>query len=340
MNTEYKDQSADAGKRRVWNHQPPIIFSALFEWPPRPKAALLALTKRWVTLTRNLLFLLFALVVYNFLLPELSVMTELSLGWIGPIYLRNIVLMMVIAGGLHLYLFTFRAQGKQLKYDPREKMEKSRKFSFRHQVYDNMFWSLVSGVSVWTGYEVLYLWGAANGIIPTFSMTDNPIGVILWMLLLPLVLSSHFYFIHRLLHWPPLFKHVHRLHHRNIHIGPWSGMAMHPIEHILYISSVLVHFVIPTNPAIVILHLIMRSLAPAFSHAGFEKLIVSDKEITDAADFHHQLHHRFFECNYGNVDTPWDKWFGSFHDGSAESTAMVQARRKKMYQAKSAVQST
>ncbi len=317
--------------KESWNHTTPVVFSPLFDWPLNPKAFVIALTKRWVTVTRNVLFLIMAALVYRYWVPDLSVMRSLSAEWVGLIFLRNFLFMVVVAGGLHLYLFTFRLQGKRLKYDAREKFDKSRKFSFRNQVWDNMFWSLASGMTVWSGYEVLYFWGLANGMVPSFAFIDHPLVFVLWLLVMPVLLSSHFFLIHRLLHWPPLYKAVHRLHHRNIHIGPWSGMAMHPVEHAIYISSVLLHFVLPSHPVILLAHLYSRCLGPAFSHAGFEKLLVKDTSVVDAADFHHQLHHRFFECNYGTVDAPWDRWFGSFHDGSAEATVRMREKRRRIY---------
>ena len=318
----------------MWNHKTPVTFSPLFDWPPNPKASLLALTKRWVTVSRNVLFLLMAWLVYRYLLQDLSHMRSLSVGWILPIFLRNILFMVVIAGGLHLYFYTSRAQGKRLKYDVRSDLEKSRKFSFRNQVWDNIFWSLAGGATVWSVYEVVYLWGLANGVVPSFTFADHPFVFVGWLLVMPILTSSHFYLIHRLLHWPPLYKWVHRLHHRNIQIGPWSGMSMHPVEHVIYISSVLVHFVIPSHPVILLVHLYSRCLGPAFSHSGFEKLLVKDTTVFDSADFHHQLHHRFFECNYGTVDAPWDRWFGSFHDGSDEATVKVREQRRRMYRNK------
>ncbi|OED37597.1 desaturase [Chromatiales bacterium (ex Bugula neritina AB1)] len=329
------DNQVTSGQRKsIWNHQTPVVFAALFDWPPRPGAAFLSVTKRWFSISRNLLFLLLAVLSYHLLTPELSSMKSLSLEWIGPIVVRNAVLMLTLAGGLHLYLFRYKKQGKKLKYDPREELEKGGKFSFRNQVHDNMFWSLSSGVAVWSLYEILYFHGVANGVIPTIAFTDHPLAFLLWLVLLPFILSTHFYLTHRLLHWPPLFQIAHKLHHRNTHIGPWSGMSMHPIEHILYISSVLLHFVIPSHPILVIMHLYTRCLAPALSHAGFEQILVKDKKLIDAADFHHQLHHRFFECNYGNPDSPWDRWFGSLHDGSDAATAMVRERRRRMYQSR------
>jgi len=313
-----------------WNHAGPVEFSPLFDWPPAPRTVLRVLTRRWITLTRSFLFLLLAIGIYHVLLPELSAFSQLSLAWIGPLYLRNVILLTVVAGSLHLYLFTFGGQGRQLKFDARASPGTGPRFAFRDQVHDNMFWSLASGVTVWSAYEVLYLWGAANGVLPMLGFTEHPIAFVVWLALLPLLFSSHFYLIHRLLHWPPMFRYVHRLHHRNVHVGPWSGMSMHPAEHVLYLSSVLVHFVIPSHPVIVLLHLYSRALGPAFSHAGFEKLLAGDREVMDAADFHHQLHHRYFECNYGNVDVPWDRWFGSHHDGSDEATARMRERQRRL----------
>ena len=272
-----------------------------------------------------------AWLVYRYTLPETSAMTSLSANWVLSVFGRNMLFMTVIAGGLHLYLFTFRAQGKKLKYDSRETQEKGRPFFFKNQVWDNAFWSLARGATIWSLYEVAYLWGYANKVLPHFAITAKPWLFAAWLLLLPVLTSSHFYFVHRFLHWPPLYKRVHRVHHRNIHIGPWSGMSMHPVEHVLYISSVLIHLVVPSHPIVVLLHLYSRCLGPAFSHSGFEKFLIKEKAIFDAADFHHQLHHRFFECNYGTVDAPWDWWFGSYHDGSDQATARVREQRRRLH---------
>ena len=41
-------------------------------------------------------------------------------------------------------------------------------------------------------------------------------------------------------------------------------------------------------------------------------------------NFHHQLHHRYFNCNYGNEFVPCDRWFGSEHDGTPEATQKMR----------------
>lgn len=89
--------------------------------------ALLAMTMRWVTVTRNMLFLVMAVCVYHFFLPDMAQMSTLSLQWIVMVFVRNALLITLIAGGLHLFLFTFRSQGNKLKFDHREQLEKTKK---------------------------------------------------------------------------------------------------------------------------------------------------------------------------------------------------------------------
>jgi sterol desaturase/sphingolipid hydroxylase (fatty acid hydroxylase superfamily) len=44
--------------------------------------------------------------------------------------------------------------------------------------------------------------------------------------------------------------------------------------------------------------------------------------------FFHYLHHRYFECNYGNPTLPFDRWFGTFHDGSEAAHAAMRRKRR------------
>lgn len=92
----------DSGKRETWNHTTPVVFSPLFDWPLNRKGIITSIFKRWVTITRNVLFLGMAILVYRFLIPEISTMQTLSLDWVGPLFLRNYLFMLITAGGLHL----------------------------------------------------------------------------------------------------------------------------------------------------------------------------------------------------------------------------------------------
>merc|ERR1711871_468691 len=61
----------------------------------------------------------------------------------------------------------------------------------------------------------------------------------------PLWRDFHFYFAHRFLHIRCLYKFVHVLHHRNKEIEPWSGLCMHPIEHLYFCMCCTIH--VPSN---------------------------------------------------------------------------------------------
>ena len=213
----------------------------------------------------------------------------------------------------------------------RDAVRRARSFTFGNQVYDNMFWSIASGVTQWTIYECLILWSMANGYAPVMTWSDSPLLFLGWFLLIPIYTSLHFYFVHRFLHWPPLYRLAHALHHRNANVGPWSGLSMHPIEHLIYLSSTLIHVVLASHPIHLFYHLYWNTLGAAMTHSGYEGLLVKDKNRLELGSFYHQLHHRYFECNYGNPPMPWDKWFGSFHDGSPEATERVRERRRRMH---------
>ena len=99
---------------------------------------------------------------------------------------------------------------------------------------------------------------------------SHPVYWALWLCAIPFWREFHFYWIHRAIHWPPLYRTVHYLHHKNINPGPWSGLAMHPVEHLLYFSVVLIHWVVPSHPIHFLFNAQHTALTPAGGHHGFE----------------------------------------------------------------------
>ena len=317
---------------RGWNHLPelPLRVSPLFTWPPNPIEAARWLWNSWFLISERLIIAGIAFVSYFWFQPPLEQTRTLAFNWIAQIYLRNFLLLLIVAGVLHLWFYTFSKQGDKLKYDTRPLMTNGRQFSLGGQIRDNMFWSLGSGVFFWTAYEVLMFWALANGYVPLLSWAANPVWFIALFLLIPLWESFYFYWIHRMIHLPFLYKHVHSLHHRNINVGPWSGMSMHPVEHAIYLGSVFIHLIVGAHPVHILYHLQYFTLTAVTTHTGFQGLLMKDRNRLNLGTFHHQMHHRYFECNYGGLEMPWDKWFGSFHDGTVEAHQIMQERRKKI----------
>ena len=316
---------------REWHYHPefPIDNNPLFSWPIRWKDAAVYYRDGWLTLSESSLFIIMALTALYFASPSLTTTANMSWDWAAMVYLRNLLTMILVAGGLHYYFYKKQAQETDLKYVTPFLHRKSDRFLFNNQLYDNMFYTLVSGVAIWSAYEVLMFWAMGSGYVNVIAFDDMPIWSILALPAISLWISFHFYVNHRILHIKPLYDAFHSLHHRNVNVGPFSGISMHPVEHMLYFSSVLIHFVVPTHPMHIIFHLYMLALSAVFGHTGFDALLVKNKRRLAIGHFHHQLHHRYFECNYGSVDLPWDKFFGTFHDGTPEARAEM---KKRIYQ--------
>ena len=94
---------------------------------------------------------------------------------------------------LHLWLYTWKKQGDALRYDRRGPTAKARIFAFGSQLWDNVAYSLISGVSIWTIYEAGLWWGYANSVLPTVTLSANPVWFVLWFPLIGVWYSFHFY---------------------------------------------------------------------------------------------------------------------------------------------------
>jgi sterol desaturase/sphingolipid hydroxylase (fatty acid hydroxylase superfamily) len=317
-------------RRGFW--QPPrgtAPSNPVFAWPPRPLASL-----KWLygyLFPWNLIYMSIATLTWFYWQPALSRCATFQWDWVLEMFVRNEIMLVAIVSAWHVQLWSQKKQGTNYKYTSDWLATGHRKFLGGSQLWDNVFWSCVSGGIIWTAYEVVMMWAYANDLLPYIDPRKEPIyfGVVLCSIVM--FRQLHFYWIHRITHWPPLYKSAHYLHHKNINIGPWSGLSMHPIEHILYFSGVLVFWILPSHP----IHMLMMSQHAAFSpaqgHVGFEKLVIGSNTSVAAGNYFHQLHHRYFECNYGNPEVPFDQWFGTRHDGSEDAHAAMREKRKRAH---------
>ena len=305
-----------------------IQVPPLYTWPPKPIAIarylLVGLLFPW-----GYLFIALAAFSWRFLTPELASMAQWDWRWVGLIWLRNAALLTLLAGGLHWLLYRRRRQARDYKFNDRWPERRDTLFWFGNQTFDNIFWSVVSGVTIWTLYESATLWMIASGHRPLIGIAEHPVIFALMVLSVFFWNTAHFYFVHRLLHWRPLYQLAHELHHRNTSPCPWSGISMHPLEHVLYFSVFMLWWIVPVHPIVILLCGFFNGLGPAISHSGFAYLRIGAWRMP-IGDWYHQLHHQYFHFNYGNVETPFDKLFGSWHDGGAQSLQAQKHRIRKM----------
>ena len=319
--------SGTRNKRGDWKPNKLAAYPPVFVWPAQPLAFL-----KWMfgypgyILPWNLLYGAVGVVLWLFLTPSMDTMKSFSVGWIAYLLARNALVVFLFFGAFHLRLYMQRQQGTSFKFNGRWPSTDNSSFLFGNQNIDNVIWTFASGVPIWTAFEVVTLWAFANGYIPYVSFAKHPVYCTALFFVVPILRDLHFYLAHRLIHSHALYHSVHKLHHNNVNPGPWSGLAMHPVEHMLYFSVVLLHWIIPSHPVHAIFNLAHAALAPAPGHAGFDKIVLADETAIDTHSYEHYLHHKFFECNYADGVIPIDKWFGTFHDGSKEAEERMNRR--------------
>lgn len=313
-------------ERGHWTPKEPAGVAPVFVLPPRPLAFL-----RWLPeylLPWNLLFLATATLTWVWLTLSLGTMGTMSWGWPLLILARNAVLVAGLYGALELPLYLQRRQGSRFKYNPAFPADRpGRGFLLGSQTREGVVRTFATGVPIWTAYEVLVLWLFATGRAPMSTFAADPIWLATIALLVPLFHHVHFYAVHRLIHVPALYRRIHAVHHRATNPSPWSSLSMHPVEHLLYFSGVLVHLLIGSHPLLAIFHLHIAGLGAAVGHIGFHRVEFGNERSMNTHAYTHYLHHKYFEVNYGEGLVPLDRWFGSWHDGSPEGDRLMAARR-------------
>lgn len=316
---EDKTEAAGAG----WTPEVPLRVPPPLLWPPRPVKVVKylfgfpGLYFPWLAL-----FALIALGMWMLLRAMRADFRHPSVGWIALIFGCNLLAASLFYGPWHYRLYWRRAQGVRFKYNSSWPREKDPRFLFGSQTRSNVFWALASGVPIWSLYTIVTLWAQAAGIAPVTSWQSSPVYCTALLLLLVFFHAVHFYVFHRAIHWAPLYRSVHYLHHQNINPGPWSGLAMHPVEHLVYFSGALLLWVIPSTPLHVLYFATLVGLAPAEGHCGFGKMVLG-RFAYETDNYYHYLHHKFFRVNFGDpLLIPLDRLFGTFHDGTRKAPAV------------------
>ena len=254
-------------------------------------------------------YLFVTLLAYKYTWPFEQASKGWSFDWMAIIIGRNLGLMMVAVGGWHWFLYD--------RVSPSPSSWKN-KFNLKNQ-YDNVHVHLkreqlytTFGFLMSSMYEIIIirLWSTKSSWIqPCYhNFWSFPIWSIFHVLIVAYWRDFHFYLCHRVMHpwryklfgidpgqW--MYKHVHSLHHKSHNPGPWSGLSMHPVEHLLYYSCTLLNVFFVLHPIHFLFNKFHADLSPIAGHDGH------DKPVGGGSLFHY-LHHAHFECNYGTPMVP------------------------------------
>ena len=232
------------------------------------------------------------------------------LGFAVALYLI-ILIRYVFVSGLFVLIFQVFFKKKFLA------RKISRQLRQPNQSWREIGWSaLTSLIFALSGVLLVWLW--QNGYSKIYldwnqhSLLYLPVSLFIALF----IHETYYYWLHRWMHRPAIFRKVHKIHHDSIVTSPWTAFSFDPLESIF--QALVVPFIIlwlPMHLSVVLLFLVIMTVSATINHLdveiypkNFEKHWLGQWLIWAT---HHSQHHAKYLCNYGLYFTFWDKWMGT-----------------------------
>jgi lathosterol oxidase len=186
--------------------------------------------------------------------------------------------------------------------------------------------------------------------VPTFILTTPSIakhtlyyhdisqyGMTYFILAFVIMLFAHdtyFYWIHRIMHHPKLFKVMHLVHHKSTNPSPWAAYAFHPLEALAEVGIYVIFlFCLPMHRDHLVFFFLFQIIYNVYGHLGYElypknfnKTRIGKYVNTSTA---HNQHHKYFTGNYGLYFSIWDHLMGTVRPDYDAAFEEVKGKKKK-----------
>ena len=214
---------------------------------------------------------------------------------------------LIFSGALHyVCLVWFRKffQNRIINHVPIDRAQMRREIG--HSAIASLIFSLLFGVTIvlWqAGYTRIYLhWN-------DYPLWYHPLSLLGAMLLH----ETYYYWLHRWMHLPKVYRLLHQWHHESIHTSAMTAFSFHPLEAGLQaiFLPVLIVF-LPMHLFVLFFLLLVMTISGTINHSGIEMYPKKferhwlGKWLIGAT--HHDLHHKKFQYNFGLYFTFWDRW--------------------------------
>ena len=130
--------------------------------------------------------------------------------------------------------------------------------------------------------------------------------------------DAYFYWTHRLMHHPRLFRAFHRAHHLSTNPSPWAAYAFAPLEAVVEAGIFPVAVLaLPLHPLAFGLFMLWQISFNVAGHAGYE---YHPRWMMDTplgwllnTPTNHIMHHETMRGNFGLYFNVWDRLMGTNH---------------------------
>lgn len=168
----------------------------------------------------------------------------------------------------------------------------------------------------------------------TFYRDIDTYGWVYFFAAYPIMFIMHdtyFYWMHRLMHHPKIFRFVHLVHHKSTNPSPWAAYAFHPLEAIVETGIFVIFlFTIPVHFLHYTIFFLLSIIYNVYGHLGWELYPKGfskhpiGKWINTSVN--HNQHHQYFKGNYGLYFLFWDRIMGTIRKDYDERFEAVKAQ--------------
>lgn len=146
------------------------------------------------------------------------------------------------------------------------------------------------------------------------------------ILVIVIIHDAYFYWTHRLMHHPRLFRMFHRTHHLSTNPSPWAAYSFSTGEAFVQAGiAPLVIFTLPVHPLAFSIFMLWQISFNVLGHCGFELFpswfVRSWCGRILNTTTHHAQHHETNRANFSLYFNFWDRWLGTNHQRYAERFA-------------------
>jgi Delta7-sterol 5-desaturase len=191
--------------------------------------------------------------------------------------------------------------------------------------------SSIRSVAVYAVFSIFIIAAFQAGIFQSKPSQGLMIDLA-YLVAILLAHDAYFYWTHRAMHHPKLFRFFHSHHHKTITPTPWTAYSFDVGEAVVMMLFMPLWFSLVATPnGVIFAFLTIMILRNCMGHAGFELhprwWLANPLTRWISTTTHHDLHHcGSYSHNYGFYFTFWDKLMGTEHPRYVERFAEVTGR--------------
>ncbi len=165
---------------------------------------------------------------------------------------------------------------------------------------------------------------------------EHSIAYLIFSILLFIVAhDTYFYWSHRLMHHKKIYPYVHLIHHKSYNPTPWATFSFHPLEAVAQVLILpIMVFAIPLHPYAILTWSMYQLVLNVGGHTGYEVMrngfTQRRRSKWSNTATHHNMHHKYVNCNYGLYFNVWDQLMGTNHERYHQEFEANVNRRKEV----------